>query len=128
MKGRLDSGFGKTDSKSLMSGGTIFVDHASGFIYVANQVTLGASDTITSKRRFEQMASSGGVTIAQYRADNDIFLSRKFEEEIERTNQAISFSGVGAQHIAERRIRTVVEHTIFIYATMQYPDEITSEL
>ena len=132
-KGRLDSGFGKTDSKLLMSGGTIFVDHASGFIHVANHVTLGASDTITSKRRFEQMVSSGGVKIAQYRANNSIFSSREFEEEIERTNQAISFSGVGAQHqngIAERRIRKVVEraHMMLIHATMKYPDVITSEL
>ena len=46
MKGRLDMGFRKTDSKLLMSGGTIFVDHASGFIHVANQVTLGASDLL----------------------------------------------------------------------------------
>ena len=81
-----------------MSGGTIFVDHASGFIHVANQVTLGASDTIISKRWFDQMASRGGVKIAQYRADNGIFSSREFEDEIERTKQAISFSGVGAQH------------------------------
>ena len=124
VKGRLDSGFGKMDSKSLMSGGTLFVDHASGFIYVANQVTLGASDTITSKRRFEQMALSGGVKIAQYRANNGIFLSREFEAEIERTNQAISFSGVRAQHqngIAERGIRTAVEqaHTMLIHAAMR---------
>ena len=72
-----------------VSGGTIFVDHASGFIHVANQVTLRASDTIIWKRRFEQMASRGGVKIAQYRADNGIFSSREFEDEIERTNQAI---------------------------------------
>ena len=133
MKGRLDSGFGKTDSKLLMSGGTIFVDHASGFIYVANQVTLGVWDTITLKRRFEQMASGGGVKIAQYRADTGIFLLREFENEIERTNQAISFSGVGAQHqngIAEQGIRMMVEQarTMLIHTTMRYPDVITLEL
>ena len=107
-----------------MSGGTIFVDHASGFMHVANQVTLGA---------FEQMASSGGVKIAQSKAYNGIFSMREFEAEIERTNQVISFSGVGAQHqhgIAERGIRTVVEraYSMFILAAVRYPDVISSEL
>ena len=90
-----------------MSSGTVFVDHASSFIHVANQVTLGALYTITSKRNFEQMASNGGIKIAQYRADNGIFSMREFEAEIERTNQEISFSGVGALHqndIAEHGI------------------------
>ena len=79
------------------------------------------------------MASSGGVKIAQHRADNVIFSTREFKAEIERTNQAILFSGVGAQHqngIAERGIRTVVERacTMLIHAAMRYPDVISSEL
>ena len=45
-KGRLSSGYGKTASNSTYGGGTIFVDHASGFIHVEHQVTLSAGDTI----------------------------------------------------------------------------------
>ena len=41
-KGRLSSGFGKTDLNLTYSSGTIFVDHASGFIHVEYQVTLSA--------------------------------------------------------------------------------------
>ena len=124
MKGRLDTEFRKLDSMSLMSGGTIFVDHTSVYIHVANQVTLGAMDTIMS---------NGGVKIAQYKAANGIFSSRAFEDEIERTNKAILFSGVGAQHqngITECEIRTFVERacTLLIHTTMRYPDVILLEL
>ena len=79
-----------------MSGGTIFVGPASEYILVANQVTLQALDTITSKRKFKQMVSNGRVKIAQYRADNGTFSSRAFEDEIEQMNQAILFSRVRA--------------------------------
>ena len=51
-KGSLSSGYGKTDSNLTYGGGTIFVDHASGFIHVKHQVTLSAGDTIRSKRNF----------------------------------------------------------------------------
>jgi len=45
-KGQLASGFGKTASNMTYGGGTIFVDHASGFIHVEHQVSLLAGDTI----------------------------------------------------------------------------------
>ena len=50
--GRLPSGFGRSQSKA--TGGTIFRDAASKAIFVENQVTLGASETVMAKSKFEQ--------------------------------------------------------------------------
>ena len=52
--GRLPSGYGREQSTSRFNGGTIYNDAASGLIWVENQVSLGANETIMGKERFEQ--------------------------------------------------------------------------
>ena len=126
-KGRLSSGYGKTASNLTYGGGTIFVDHASGFIHVEHQVSLSAGDTIRSKRNFERLLFNHGVIVKSYRADNGVFSSTDFEAEIMKGAQTISYSGVGAQHqngVAERAIRTVVERarTMLIHAAIRNPE------
>ena len=39
-RGQLTKGFGKSPINKTYGGGTIFVDHASGFIHVEHQVSL----------------------------------------------------------------------------------------
>ena len=53
IKGRLPYTRGKEDPKEMHSRGTLFFDHASGYIKTFNQVSLGASDTVRSKELFE---------------------------------------------------------------------------
>ena len=105
--GRLTTVYGKTPSAQTYGGGTIFVDHASGYIHVEHQVSLSAADTICSKRNFERIMINHGVLMRRYRADNGVFNSAAFEEEIKRGSQLITYSGVGAQHqngVAKRLI------------------------
>ena len=52
--GRLPTGYGREGAANRYHGGTIFNDAASGVIWVENQVSLGAGETIQSKTRFEE--------------------------------------------------------------------------
>jgi len=97
-RGQLATGFGKTASSMTYGGGTIFVDHASGYIHIEHQVSLSAGNTILAKRNFERLLYCHGVLVKSYRADNGVFSSTDFEEEIKKGSQSIKFSGVGAQH------------------------------
>ena len=51
--GRLTTGCGRESDTNMFHGGTIIRDAASKYIYVRNQVSLGAGETITAKREFE---------------------------------------------------------------------------
>ena len=59
-----------------------------------------------------------------YRANNGVFSSAAFEEEIQKGSQRITYSGVGAQYqngVAERAIQTVVERArnMLVHATIR---------
>ena len=74
-----------------------------------------------------------GVLVRHYRADNGVFTSTSFEEEIQKGSQMITYSGVGAQHqnvVAERAIQTVVEQarTMLMHATIRNADNVDASL
>ena len=52
---------GKEPKKDKYNGGSIFVDHALGLIYIYNQVSLNVGKTLCGKQAFEQCALSCGV-------------------------------------------------------------------
>ncbi len=52
--GRLPNGYGCEGRNGRFHGETIYNDATSGLIWVENQVSLGASETIMGKERFEQ--------------------------------------------------------------------------
>ena len=52
--GILPSGFGRERHNNRFHVGTIYNDDASGLIWVENQVSLGANETIFGKAWFEQ--------------------------------------------------------------------------
>jgi hypothetical protein len=52
--GRLLTGYGRESQDHRYQGGTIFNDAAPGLIWVKNQVSLGANETVMGKARFEQ--------------------------------------------------------------------------
>ena len=73
------------------------------------------------------MLFHNGVLVKSYRADNGVFSSTDFEEEIKKGSQSITFSGVGAQHqngVAECAICTVVERArmMLIHEAIQNPE------
>ncbi len=110
--GRLPTGYGREGPTNRYHGGIIFNDAATGIIWVENQVSLGAAETLMSKERFEQwLYELACVEIKHYRSDNGVFTAEEFREECVKLNQGQSFSGVGAQHQnsrAERSIQTIM--------------------
>lgn len=112
---------------------TIFKDHASKKVFAEFQRSTDAKETIQSKRRLESEAHQHGIKIKKYRADNGIFKSNAFIEDIEKLGQTIDYCGVGAHHqngIAERTIRTIVEsaRTLLLHAHYKWNDTITFDL
>ena len=97
--GGLENTKGKEPKKDKYVGGTIFCDHSSGFIYVHNQVTSRAGDTLRSKIQFEKFARSCGVRLKSVRTDNFPFASHAITEHLSECGQEIDYSGVGVGKI-----------------------------
>jgi hypothetical protein len=126
--GRLPSGYGREGTNSQFNGGTIYNDAASGLIWVENQVSLSASETIMGKERIKQwLYDIACVEIKHYHGDNGIFSSEAYHEECSEKTQSQSFSGVGVQHQnskAERAIQTIMymAHTFLVYSSLHWMD------
>jgi hypothetical protein len=111
------------------AGGTIFCDHASGYIQCFHQVSFRTADsTLVSKRAFERSAKSCAVKIKSYHGDNGVFKAKDFMDSLMQSDQELQFSGVGAHHqngVAERAIRTVTEKacTMMQHSFIHWPDK-----
>jgi hypothetical protein len=133
LPGRLPHTYGKEKSHEQYCGGTMFIDEASEFFFVQNQVSLGAAETIRAKNRFERESIQHGVMIKGYRGDNSVYKSAAFQNSCASMNQTLQFSGIGAHHhnvIAERAIRTVTTcaRTMLLYSMLHWPEETTLDL
>ena len=109
-KGRLMHTRGKESATKQLCGGTIFVDHATNFIFNNHQINLTAVSTVTSKHRCESKLDEFGVQIKQYASDNHPFRSKVWVEDCAVQRQLpTDHSGVGAHHqiLAERMIQTI---------------------
>jgi transposase InsO family protein len=106
----LPTGHGRESQDRRFQGGTIYNDAASGLIWVENQVSLGANETVMGKARFEQWLWDQCVSeVKHYHGDNGIFSAEEYRRDCNEKGQSQSFSGVGAQHQnarAERAIQT----------------------
>jgi hypothetical protein len=97
--GRLPTGYGKESLTNMFHGGKIFRDAVSKIIWVQNQVSLGAGETINVKMQFEEwLWEAARVRVKHYHSDNGIFTAESFKEACSDANQTQSFSGVGAKH------------------------------
>ena len=128
LPGRLPHTYGKEKKKDRYKGGTIFVDHASGFIFHRNQVTLTDDSNIKSKKLFDQVAADYGVTLKKFLADNVPFGNDAFTRALDAVGQTIQFSGVGAHHqngVAERAIATVTRwaRAMLLHSVIMWPDQ-----
>jgi hypothetical protein len=133
LPGRLPNTFRKEKEHKRYSGGTIFIDEASEYFYIQNQVSLGASETIRAKTSFERLALRNGVVIKAYRGDNGVYKLEAFKKSCASLNQTFDFSGIGAHHhngIAKRGIRTVstCARTMLLHAMIHWPDETSLDL
>jgi hypothetical protein len=110
VRGRSVSGYGATTSTKGYTGGSLYVDHASGRIFHYPQSDLTADSTIQGKQLLEEEAKAVNVTVKAYHSDNGIFASQEFKDHCKGQKQELSFSGVGGHHqngVAERCIGTI---------------------
>lgn len=133
VRGRLPNTRGRESEHRQYVGGMIFYDHASGRISVHHQPTLGGTDTIRSKFKYEQDCRRYGIEIQKYHADNGVFTSEAFLQDLESERQTINLAGVGAHHqnpYAERAIQTItyMARTMLIHAKICWPDEFDIKL
>ena len=127
-KGRLISSYGKERHLDKFTGGCIFVDHASNFVYIALQVRLNTHETLRAKELFERAASQHGVVISHYQADNGTaFRNEEWTAHLQQFNQTTSFAGVGAHHsqgVVERMIGIIlsISRAMLFHYAIHWPD------
>ena len=133
LPGRLATTFGKESVEKQYVGGTVFIDEASEYVHVENQVSLGAHETVRSKHKFEREAIRNGILIRGYRGDNGVYKTNLFKQSCQEMNQTLTFSGVGAHHhngVAERCIRTIstCARALLLHALIHWPEQTTLDL
>ena len=133
VKGRLLKSAGKTPEKSMLCGGTIFVDVASGRVKTFHQVSLASLDTIRSKIVYERDALHNGVMIRTYHTDNGVFTTKSFVQELDSKEQNAKICGVGAHHqngIAEAAVRstTTMARTMMLHLALRWPEAVDQSL
>ena len=124
----MPEGFGRESNDRRFQGGTIYNDAASGLIWVENQVSLGANETVMGKARFEQwLWNMAYAEVKHYHGDNGIFSAEEYRQECMDKGQSQSFSGVGAQHQnarAERAIQTIMymARSFMVHSSLHWTD------
>ena len=75
---------------------SLYVDHASRFLYSFFQEGKTAAEALKGKHAFEAFAHSKGIQIHHIHMDNGVFNSDIYKTDITTQNQTISFCGVNA--------------------------------
>ena len=131
--GRLPNTFGKEPEGSKYVGGTIFVDHSSGYIFIHHQSSLKSGPTLQGKHAFERLAGQCNVQLKSFHADNHPFSSEEIREDIELQEQKITYSGVGAHFqngVSERAIQTVTSWALcyMMHQLLHWPTAFQDDL
>ena len=116
-------------TKDRIIGACVFLDDCTRYSYTHLQTSIDGDQTLKAKQGFEQHSASFGVKIKAYHADNGIFAERSFRDEIEISEQKITFCGVGAHHqngIVEIHIGilTLGTRTNLLHAQRRWPEAI----
>ena len=131
--GRLACTFGKENTALQCHGGTTFVDHYSGFVFIGNQVPLQASKTAATKRAFDRFARDHGVKLQHFRLDNLPFDCDEFKDDLADQGQTVDFSGAGAYHqngVADHAQGTTMTWTCaqMMHQLLHWPDQADESL
>ena len=76
----------------MFKGGVIFVDHASGFVFVVPVVNFTAGEALRAKREFEAEMSSMGVAVLNYHTDNGVFTASPLQDKLAQDSQDMTLS------------------------------------
>lgn len=126
--GRLATTYGKEKEDLQYNGGTIYVDHASSFVFIHNQISLRSGETIQGKHKLERFMDSLGIKVTSYRGDNHPFGSAAFLKDLKLQDQTITYSGVGAHFqngVAERALQTITywARAMMMHQLLNWPDQ-----
>jgi len=129
--GRYISTIGRSDRTPIRYC-TLFRDNSSRMMFAHMQSNTNALQTLEGKSKFERFCKSHGVFVKKYRADNGVFASNAFVQDIKQNQQSISYSCTGAHFqngVAERGIRVVTEwaRTSLLHAGLLW-DKVTPNL
>jgi hypothetical protein len=101
-----------TPSMSKYHAGSLFVDHASRYLYFTPHISTGVQEALQAKHTFESVASQHHPFVKPHHADNGLFTSKDFRAHCAQQKQRLTFCGVNAHHqngIAEHYIRSVTD-------------------
>ena len=117
--GCLPNTLGKEKDASQFTGGAIFANHATCYIFNQHHHSTTTAESELSKYAFEDYFSIHGVKIREYVADNNPFHGKDWTHDCLNQQQQRHFSGVGAHHqnYSERQIQTIfnMSRAIFIH-------------
>ena len=96
-------------------------------------ISTRQEQTLAGKPAFERLASTFGIKIKIYHADNGNIYEQPFRSAIEDANQTITFFWVGSHHqnaSVERKKQTLTlgARTMILHAKMYWPEKITTML
>ena len=134
VKGRRLESAGKTKDEKMYSGGIVFVDHASDFVFVDFCISPNSHESLRSKENYEGMCREFGVVPQGYLTDNGrAFTSHEFTASLSSLHHSSSLSGVGAHHSngkAENTIKRImaIARTMMIHSAIHWPDVADSSL
>ena len=114
---------------------TVFVDQYSRLSYLFLQNTATVEETLTAKQAFELFASSHGVQILNYHADNGVFRANNWIKacQSDPNPQGMTFAGVDTHHtngLTNRQIRDIQDNgrAMMIHATHKWKTHTTINL
>ena len=108
---------------------TVFVDHATSYMYTHLQRGQTIIKPINAKAAYERMTATFGIRVKKFHTDNGIFVEEGFKRDVSNNNQTISYCGVGAHFqngISEAAIKQLTgkSRIILIHAKHRWPEVI----
>ena len=130
--GRLSHTLGREDKSRQLVGGTMFVDHATNFIFHRHQVNLTSAESIRSKHSLEAHLLDHGIVPQHFSSDNHPFTSKEWIADCNNQHQQRSLSGVGAHHqnYMERHIQTIFNwaRSSLLHFVLHWPQQAQENL
>ncbi len=125
----MSEGYGHKSKERHLKGGAIYYNAALGLIWVENQVSFGANETVMGKACFEQwLWDMAYAKVKHYHGNNGIFSAEEYRQECMDKEQSQSFSGIGAQHQnawAKHAIQTIIYmvYCIMVHSSLHWTDQ-----
>jgi len=96
-------------------------------MFIYNQVTLSAGETLVAKQSSESFLKLFGFAVSNYHGDYGVSNSQAFRKDCHFKQQQITFSGFGAHHkiaVTEHSIQTVIgwARTQLLHDAIHWPE------